>query len=145
MLCDTCNGIRLNANSPNSHATLYIRRGGLSDKGKAMILKDEEFYELLWNSKPHYCEECDIFLGDDFRDENGNVINRFRYSHILPKGGQYGEFRHRLENGNLLCLKHHEEWEHGDRTSMRIYQSNKPIIELMLNELILKNGKEIEK
>lgn len=152
-LCEICNRKRLHPEGEIPYqfkykASLMVGRvikssrpKQISDKGRENKEKDEIFYEALWDSKPHYCEECDVFLGDDFRDHDGKIIDRFRYSHILPKGGMYGIFRHRLENGNLLCLRDHNKWEHGIQTDMKIYPSNKIVMDNLSSELIEINGK----
>lgn len=99
----------------------------ISEKQKVVIKRDEEVYEEVWNSKEHYCEECGCHLGDDFRDENGKVVDRFRYSHILGKD-LYPEHRHNIHNFNLLCFKCHQVWEYGDKVGMDIYNPNQLII-----------------
>ena len=143
MLCDQCNKLRLGSDVKGRDGiqrTLVrsIKPRGISDKGLKMIKADELFYEVVWKTKPHECEECELFLGYDFRDSNGKVADRFRYSHILGKG-RYPMFRHRLENMNLLCLKHHQEWETGDQTKMRIYSKNKIVINRLYAELAEEN------
>lgn len=154
-LCGSCNRLRIDNRTPEAKLAkvyTFIKKASssikpikrtiikpLTTKGVEMIKKDEEFYEKVWNSKEHNCEECDRFLGDEFRDDNGKVIDRFRYSHILPKGGRYGQFRHRLENMNLLCLDCHQEWEHGIKEDMKIYVKNIIIMEDLYEEMASAN------
>lgn len=85
-----------------------------------MKMSDSQFYKLVWSVKPPECEECGCHLG--FVPKAVNV------SHILTKGA-YPSFRHDLRNVNMLCFKHHNQWEFGDRKSMRIYKSNMKIID----------------
>jgi len=94
-----------------------------SERRDRMIQKDEDLYEKVFNSKPHFCEECGLPLSDQFRDEDGRVIARWQYSHVIPKSIA-PQLRHKVENINRLCLKHHEMWENGDKQSMKIYEKN---------------------
>ena len=103
------------------------------EKKKELIAKDEELYEYIFDTKPPYCEECGARLPDEFRDENGRVIMRSRFSHIMTKGA-WKEFRHDKRNMNLLCDQCHHIWEFGDRKSMKIYERNQLIIQELLDE-----------
>lgn len=103
------------------------KKKGISDKRKEVLKKDEVVYEQVFNSKPHKCEECGDKLPSKFRDENGMVIARFQYSHVLSKGA-FPEYRHRVFNFNRLCLNCHQIWEFGSRKEMNIYQKNKQTI-----------------
>lgn len=89
----------------------------------SMIEKDEKFYEECFNNSNHKCEECGCNLPTDFRDENGKIIARWRYSHIIPKSIA-PKLRHLIKNINHLCLKHHMQWENGDKENMKIYSEN---------------------
>ncbi len=154
-LCSDCNRKRIDGQSPEkkqkevqnflspARSSLKSSRPiGTSKRSqearKEKIRLDEEFYEEIWNDKPHFCEECDIFLGDEFRDDNGKVINKFRYSHILGKGA-YPMLRRNKRNINLLCLVHHNEWEHGVQEDMKIYKTNIVIIQ-ELHEGLVREG-----
>jgi len=88
------------------------------------IEEDEIFYEECFNAcKIHECEECGKELPDVFRDDDGKVVARWRYSHIVAKSvANY--LRHILRNMNHLCLKCHGRWETGDKQNMRIYKGN---------------------
>lgn len=91
---------------------------------KSKIKKDEDFYEKCFNNSDHKCEECGVDLPDIFRDIDGRVVARWRYSHIVPKSIA-PELRRSEININHLCLKDHQRWENGDKKSMRIYEKNK--------------------
>lgn len=93
------------------------------DKTKNAIEADEKFYEECFNNSDHRCEECGIDLPDTFRDDNGKVIARWRYSHIIPKSIN-PSLRHNINNINHLCLKHHQMWDFGNKKSMKIYVKN---------------------
>ena len=143
-LCMTCNRDRLNnrysdrAKSRVSKPYKALKRTQIKPVTKKSLVKikaDDKMYELVWNSRAHFCEECGLSLGDRFRGDNGRVLNRFIYSHILTKGA-YPEHRHNLMNFNLLCLKHHQEWENGDKKKMNIWGKNQLII-----EKLKKNGR----
>lgn len=146
-VCNTCNRERRGTPRPTStfkqstfkaaHTTSSGLKGGRikvnKKKTQAAISRDEAFYEEVWNERDHNCEECGIFLGDRFRDDDGKVIDRFRYSHILGKGA-YPMFRHRKENINLVCLKDHDRWAKQDKT-MKLMDKNRPVIEELMKEL----------
>lgn len=89
-----------------------------------MLEKDELFYEELFNMSDHKCEECSKALPTNFRDEDGKIVARWRYSHIIPKSIA-PKLRHSKKNINHLCLEHHSEWENGDKKGMNIYNKNK--------------------
>ncbi len=114
----------------------------ISKKGKQQIKKDEKTYEAVWDSKPHNCEECGKFLGDDFRNYEGRINNKSYYSHILTKA-RHPNFRNNIKNFNLLCPTCHQKWEFGNRVDMEITPDNKIIIQKLLegdldtDELIL--------
>lgn len=88
----------------------------------SVLLKDLEVYSQIWNTKPHVCEECDSFLGNEPKKEF--------FSHILPKG-KYPSLRHDLENFNLLCFDCHYKWEFLNKKGMKIYQLNLERIEVL--------------
>ena len=146
-LCMECNNERLEAKKPAKVYTLSSSKTK-SVKSKETRLKrkvrdgekikkkqgrkmgknfelDEIFYEKSFNQcKIHECEECRNPLPTEFRDDNGKVIARFRYSHIIAKSiGP--EIRHDLNNINHLCLACHTVWDFGDKKSMKIYAKNK--------------------
>lgn len=109
------------------------------EKRREQIRKDEETYEQVFNSNPPLCEECLLNgiktkLNTAFRDEENQVIARWQYSHIVTKQSE-PRFRNNPKNFNRLCLQHHQDWEFGDRTKMRIYESNQKIIEQLRQEL----------
>lgn len=103
------------------------------EKRREQINNDEEFYELIFNTTEPICEECGAQLPDEFRDENGMVICRAQYSHILTKGSS-PEFRHDPRNINRLCPTCHHTWEFSDRVEMKIYSKNQDIVEILRNE-----------
>lgn len=110
--------------TPDSKKSEKISFWQNAEKDKVdKIAKDEAFYEKCFNSSDHKCEECGVELPDIFRDENGKVVARWRYSHIIPKSIA-NELRHNVDNINHLCLQHHKEWENGDKKSMKIYGKN---------------------
>lgn len=92
-------------------------------KKDSNLIKDERLYEKSFNLSDHKCEECLKPLPDRFRDDDGKIIARWRYSHIIPKSVA-PQLRHKVENINNLCLEHHEEWENGDKKSMKIWADN---------------------
>lgn len=87
------------------------------------IKADELFYEKCFNNSDHLCEECNEQLPDVFRGEDGKILARYRYSHIVPKSIA-PELRHNEDNINHLCLKCHERWENRDKENMNIFVDN---------------------
>ena len=63
-------------------------------------------------------------LPKDFRDEDGKVMYRARYSHIVPKSIA-PELRHDENNINHLCFTCHQKWDFGNKKEMRIYDENR--------------------
>lgn len=139
-LCYNCNFKRLHEGlSPYQYN--YIKQKGKRletiKKVKNEILRMEAVYEQVFNnSKVHWCEECHRKLNSIFRDKQGKVIYKVQYSHILPKSC-YPQFKYDVKNFNRLCALHHNQWEHGDRHSMRIWKLNVQI--LVIGEIVLKN------
>jgi len=123
-LCLTCNEERLNRRKVDNKTVERISHSmKTTNRTQVAIDEDEEFYLKCFNNSNHECEECGKQLPTEFRDEKGKVIARWRYSHILPKS-VYPEMRHNTENINHLCLVHHIQWDHGDKTTMKIYGIN---------------------
>lgn len=144
-LCQGCNTARLkDDNKKQDKEPLFMKtlsKKGLFDsikvnpkskitfttpkvnKTKQKIDADEKFYEQCFNNSDHECEECGTALNDVFRGDNGKIIARWRYSHIVPKSVAQ-ELRHDINNINHLCLRHHEQWENRDKFNMKIFAKN---------------------
>lgn len=123
-LCSICNNERLNKRKETSvPIERIIHSKKQSNRVQMKIDEDEKFYLECFNNSDHKCEECGIQLPTEFHDINGKVIARWRYSHILPKS-VYPELRHSVDNINHLCLIHHTQWDHGDKTVMKVYKLN---------------------
>lgn len=86
-----------------------------------VVQANQRFYYWCWEHKSNYCEECAKPLH--------NYSSVF-ISHILTRGAR-PEIAHDPRNVNILCYKHHEQWETGKRQLMRIYKTNLFIIELL--------------
>ena len=72
----------------------------------------------MWESKPHWCEEC----GKPLQGYSAAYI-----SHILTKGA-HTEVRYDPLNSNILCMKHHNKWEFlplSEKKKLFIYWENK--------------------
>lgn len=144
-LCLECNNIRLHGskfgkqykNTLKVNKPLKSARNSRKEKVRridhsikepekaSMVELDEIFYEECFNScKKHECEECSRELPNYFRNEDGKIEARFRYSHIIAKSIA-PELRHTLKNINHLCVLCHSKWDHGDSKSMKIYNKNK--------------------
>lgn len=83
-----------------------------------------KFYKWVWQHKPHRCEECMRPLD--------NYSATF-ISHILSRGSS-PELAYDARNTNILCFKHHSQWENGDRESMRINEKNQITIQQLKDE-----------
>lgn len=124
-LCLVCNNRRLEDRKVSlPKVEKLVHSGKKPNRVQISIERDEEFYLECFNNSNHICEECGTPLPTEFRDEKGRVIARWRYSHIFPKS-IYPELRHEVSNINHLCLIHHIQWDHGDKTSMKIYEINR--------------------
>ena len=108
-------------------ASRSYKKLGASKNVKEKIDLDTRFYEEIWSERPHYCEECDKYLG--------NKWERYMFSHILSKGSQ-PKLRHVKENINVLCFECHQKWEFGDKRSMKIYPENEVMIGLLKKSLL---------
>ena len=156
-LCRDCNNIRLHGskfgkqytNTLNNRTSLKASKKRRKAKVKieridhsikeperlTKVEEDEIFYEKCFNRcKKHECEECGVELPSYFRDEDGRVAARFRYSHIIAKSIAT-ELRHEVKNINHLCVLCHSKWEHGDKKSMKIYNKNQKQFPNYLEEL----------
>ena len=143
-LCQRCNNMRLrdskcekvykSTSTPNKLRRSAIISPGdkrskslfapiLASTSKDTLKEDEKFYEECFNLSNHKCEECGCSLPTNFRDENGKIIARWRFSHIVAKSIA-PELRHNTSNINHLCLAHHTQWDHGDRQNMKIFEAN---------------------
>lgn len=142
-LCQECNNLRLHGSKYGKTYTMFkkeikpLRKRKNKSKKSLFsnvkptpkrnverLAKDEAFYEECFNMSDHKCEECGKQLPTEFRDLEGNVNARWRYSHIIAKSIA-PELRHDINNINHLCLTHHTQWDHGDKEEMKIYISNK--------------------
>lgn len=57
-----------------------------------------DFFLEIWKEKPHYCENCKIWLGNEARS--------YHFDHLLEKS-KYPELRLEKENIFLTCLDCH--------------------------------------
>ena len=97
----------------------------LKQKTIDSIAADNRFYKLLWDSRPHRCEECNKDLG--------SVLNKSFISHILSKGS-HPEMRHDERNVSVLCFDCHFRYEFQDRHNMKIWPICQSIIEMLKQE-----------
>lgn len=93
-------------------------------RGANIMAANERFFRWIWEHKLHQCEECLKPLRN---------YSSVYCSHILTRGA-FPEIAHDVRNINILCLEHHNQWEHGNRERMRIYPANMRLIELMKTE-----------
>lgn len=86
--------------------------------------ENERFYRYCWDLYPHICEECMRPL---------TQFSTTYISHIRTRGA-FPEAAHDVRNVNILCFKHHNQWETGNRKAMRIYPGNVQTIEQLTKE-----------
>jgi hypothetical protein len=115
-------GAKSNVKKKSKKSLFSNIKEGVREKDN-MLSKDEALYEASFNSSNHKCEECNKDLPTEFRDENGKINARYRYSHIIPKSIA-PEIRHDLSNINNLCLRCHIKWENGNKAEMSIFKEN---------------------
>ena len=65
-----------------------------------------EFFLDIWSKKPHRCENCDTYLG--------NEPFSYMFDHILEKS-KYPDLKYEEENICILCLDCH-----GDKTNCKL-------------------------
>ena len=93
--------------------------------GKHNAQGNARFYKYIIDHKPHVCEEC----GRPIRYPS--AIN---VSHILSRGA-HPEMAHDPRNVNILCPKHHSEWEDATtRRGMLIEPKNERTIKQLKKE-----------
>lgn len=92
----------------------------VSNRRAAVVKADRELYARVWAARPHVCDECDLNLG--------NFPNPTFFSHILTKAA-HPALRHVDANIQLLCFKHHHQYEFGDRRAMKTAQKILDLIE----------------
>ena len=88
-------------------------------KKKSFRKEDRDFYNKIWASRPHHCEECGTSL-EAMVKANGDPISHL-FSHRHSKGARQ-DLRLDPQNMDLLCPSCHRQWEFGDRKSMDIYE-----------------------
>jgi hypothetical protein len=159
-LCSECNNERLHGSKygkvldrkekeikPLRSSNIEPTRKRIIDKGKRVvyggggksksfqnILLDEIFYEKCFNKSNHKCEECGNNLPEEFRGEDGKILYRARYSHIIPKSIA-PELRHDVDNINHLCVECHHNWDFGGKADMKIYGKNQLLFPKYLKPL----------
>lgn len=119
-LCNYHNKKRLSAKNPRK--PYFISKK--SEKQRITKEKDIKFYQQCFYYSPQVCEECDIALGPEW--------NPYYVAHILAKNVA-PEVRFDERNHFILCPEHHDQFDKGDKTKMKIY----PIAEKIRKELHL--------
>lgn len=144
-LCETCNHLRLHGKTyqekiyerEKTKCITIVKKHKVSNRNRIkrqqVLDLDRTTYEQVFCTLPNCCEECQVLLNTNFDDHSGRIVAIWQYSHILSKGA-YPEFRHNPKNFNRLCLEHHNQWEFGDRQSMKIYRKNQVIVDELLRE-----------
>jgi len=85
---------------------------------------NERFYRYVWAHKPHICEEYMRPL---------DWYSAVYISHILSRGA-HPEMAYDPRNTNILSFEAHQKWENGNRESMRIYEENQIVVDILLKD-----------
>lgn len=106
-------------------------------RGNDVMAANERFFRWIWENKQkghrHRCENCMKPL---------DHYSATFCSHILSRGA-YPEMAIDPRNINILCFDCHNKWEHETtRKDMRIYESNKLIIETLKKEYICNESRQ---
>ena len=86
--------------------------------------KDTEWYQAMWESRPHRCQECGVHLPH---------FSPMFVSHIITKGS-YPSLRNHPENFMIYCSQCHQLWEFGERKKMKTYEEAMEIMDRLKRE-----------
>lgn len=85
-------------------------------ENKAHTEKRNAFFMEIWASRPHKCEVCGKFLGNEART--------YHFDHVLEKS-KFPEYEFDADNIMLICFEDHDKKSrgfHSPVTEMRIKQ-----------------------
>ena len=89
---------------PSSDRGLTSKKSSLLtkklDKSPSKFLEMRQFFLSIWNKRPHRCENCDTYLG--------NEPLSYMFDHVLEKS-KYPDLRYEKENICMLCLDCHSD------------------------------------
>jgi 5-methylcytosine-specific restriction endonuclease McrA len=71
---------------------------------KGRFENDKDFYQTIWESRDHICENCNTFLGNEPRT--------YHFDHTLEKS-KFPDLRYKEDNIMLLCLQCHSSKTNG--------------------------------
>lgn len=91
---------------------------------KKLREKDHDFYNEIWDERPHVCGNCGQFLGNE-------PLTLF-FDHILEKS-KYPEYRHNKDNIWLLCWQCHTNKTNGIYSNV-MKDKIKEVEGILLNE-----------
>lgn len=84
-------------------------------KRKKAATGEREVFLQIWNERPHRCQCCGAWLGDEPRP--------IFFSHLLSKGA-YPSLRLEPRNIWLKCERCHTTWEFGSRSAPEFAEAN---------------------
>lgn len=111
-LCYSCNQKRLGHHGAKTALKSRVSLRGGSLKKKAMNptprkpTGEREMFEEIWEERPHYCEHCGAYLGEEPR--------AFYFAHVRGKGA-HPELRLVKENVRLWCMACHHAHDFGGK------------------------------
>lgn len=70
------------------------------DKSSSKFLDMRQFFLSIWNKRPHRCENCNSYLG--------NEPLSYMFDHVLEKS-KYPDLKYEEENICMLCLDCHSD------------------------------------
>ncbi len=101
-----------------------------SEKQVDVKKKDIAYYKQCFQYSNRRCEECNLYLGDEWKPE---FVSHIIAKNVIP------DLRYDERNHTILCFDHHFQFDFGDKTKMKIYKAT----ELIRQELTLEHyGKD---
>ena len=110
---------------PTLRIQLQNKIFGKSELGKGNVVQaNDKYYHYCWDHGLMVCEECGRPL---YAMRHYDCYSATYISHILTRGSN-PNMAHDPRNHNILCKKHHDQWETGERRGMIIYPDNQVVI-----------------
>ncbi len=135
-ICKTCGNedfIFGHGNCKKCYNKAYIQKTKVKLESK--LNKDNKFFEYVWKTKPHYCQECGKELGE---------MKKWYMHHILPKS-KYPYWRHDERNILMLCYQHHNEIESAiSAPKLKVFALAESIKEKLFNEVGMHYNSRVE-
>lgn len=107
------------------------KKGETKLKEKAITrFNDKKFFEEIWNERPHFCENCNAYLGDE-------PLSIF-FDHLLEKS-TFPALRYIKENIMLLCWQDHADKTNGHPAPKVLERRDQIMKKYYLHKFIMKH------